>query len=451
MAFSPEALLQQIGALPSAGRYWVAFSGGMDSSVLLHTMALLRERLSAPIQAVHVDHGLSPLSGKWSQVCLARCAVLGIPCDELKIDASPERGEGPEAAARRARYEALASLLEPGELLLTAHHRGDQAETVLLQLLRGTGPHGLAGMPACRRFGRGWLARPLLPFQRESLHAYAQAQGIEWVDDPSNFDTALRRNFLRHEILPRLLTRYPAAEEVLARSAERFGEVATLLDELADEDLPSVQCGGGRASVAALKRLSPARRRNVLRRWLRGRGLPTPDAVHLNRIVDEVLEAGPDATPLVAWRGAEVRRYRDELHAMAPLPERPAGEVSWELGGPLVLPGGLGQLVARTERGRGVAMAALTGRAVTVRFRQGGERCRPAGRHETHALKKLFQEAAVPPWERQLFPLIHIDGVLASVPGLWTCQPFAAQRGEQGVCFEWLRFGIENRGQNHDN
>ncbi len=453
MTFSPEHLLKILADYPRPRRYRIAFSGGMDSSVLLHALVSLGDRLGAPLEALHVDHGLHPDSGQWSAHCTAFCETRSVPLTTCRVDARHRPGESPEAAARRARYAALKGQLDEEDMLLTAHHRDDQAETLLIQLFRGAGPHGLAAMPPQRPFGRALLLRPLLDFSREALLAYARAQQLEWIDDPSNFDTGLERNYLRHELIPAIKQRKPAVSAVLARSATHFAEAAELLDELAHQDLHAL-VGSLRAElpVDRLQALEPARRRNLLRYWLRALDLPLPDTAHLLRIEQEVLAAAVDAMPRVMWRGAEVRRYRNRLFAMLPLAEdRPEGDLAWSGEGAFDLPARLGTLGITSRTGEGIITRAWRQAAVTVRFRQGGERCVPTHRGHHHQLKKLFQEYGVPPWWRERWPLIYLNGELAAVPGLFTCEPFSAKGDEAGIVINWSGSGIANPSEKQDN
>ncbi len=434
--FTPQKLLGALEQLPPARRYLVAYSGGLDSHVLVHSLASVRDHLQVDeLHAVHVDHGLSPSAGEWRRHCTAVCGALGIPCHVLRVDARPAAGESPEAAARKARYDAIATLLREGDALLTAHHQDDQAETVLLQLLRGSGPRGLAAMPPWDRFGAGWRGRPLLDFGRGDLRLYAQSERLRWIEDDSNYDTGFERNFLRHEVIPLLRSRWPALGRTLARAATHNAEAAALLDQLAARDLVVEPDGG--VSVTLLKGLEPGRQRNLLRYWIRGAGLPLPDTVHLQRIIDELLPAAADGAPRVAWQGADVRRYRGRIYAMKPLPPHDRSRVlAWGMREPLCLAGG-GTLRALWVTGRGVKRELCLGSRVTVRFRQGGERCRPAGRGHTRSLKKLLQERGIPPWQRERIPLIHLDGRLAAVADLFVCEPFQAGEGEEGVEFAW--------------
>ncbi|MEW6648345.1 MAG: tRNA lysidine(34) synthetase TilS [Pseudomonadota bacterium] len=432
---------------PPAGRYVVAYSGGLDSHVLLHALS----RLGVTLAAVHVHHGLSRNADLWAEHCRTQCAALQVPCTVVRVQVR-HGGSGVEAAARDARYAALVQALGAGEMLLTAHHQDDQAETLLLMLMRGAGIAGLAAMPAVRPFGPGLLGRPLLGLPRAVLHDYAVAHALSWVDDESNFDTGLDRNYLRHEVLPVLRRRWPALERTLARTAAHLAEAGELMAGLAAADLATAHGSrAGTLSVAALNSLAVARRRNLLRHWLRDLGLPLPDTAHLHRIEQEVLPARPDAGPRVDWPGAEVRRYRDDLYAMAPLASVPDTELSWDLAQPLPLPDGR-CLVAAPAVGGGVSVKRLAAARVTVRFRAGGERCAPVGRGHGHELKKLFQEAGVPPWERERVPLLFVGDALAQVVGYWTCASHAAAPGEEALsCDVFAAADIASGGENNDN
>jgi tRNA(Ile)-lysidine synthase len=438
-----RALLQ---TLPDARRCWVAYSGGLDSTVLLELAAELRGSLSPVLSAIHIDHGLNPGSAAWARHCEARCADLEVPLVQQRVQVRIQDGQGPEAAARAARYAALADLLEPGDLLLTAHHRDDQAETLLLALLRGAGVRGLAAMPEVAALGAGRLVRPLLPFGRADLLAYARARGLGWVDDPSNLDLDLDRNWLRHRILPLVAERWPAVGRNLARSAGHCAEAAALVDRLAAGEVARLAGQRtGTLSVAALRGLDPPLCRAVLRHWMRGRGLPVPDTRHLARVLDEVLPARPDAAPLVAWSGCEVRRYRDDLFALAPLPPAPVGvDLTWERS-PLDLPGGLGRLHLRDAGGRELAPEVLGYGLLRVRFGVAGVHCRPVGGVHHRTLKHLYQEAGVPPWLRGHVPLVFFEGRLMAVGDLWVCGEDSTWSGRE-VRLEWMGHPLEGTG-----
>ncbi len=423
MGFDPETLHTFLETLPWTRRYLVGYSGGVDSHVLLHALARLRDQVGLPeLLAVHVDHALHPAASEWARHCRRVCEALGVSITSVTVDARPAAGEAPEAAARRARYEALRALMRPDEILLTAHHRDDQAETVLLQLLRGAGPAGLAAMPSLSSFTPGWHARPLLDVERSALLRYAEEQRLQWIDDPSNEDPRFDRNYLRHAVMPILRARWPSLSDTLARVSRHQAQAAALLRELATEDLNRLE--GSRVdalSVAALARLSEARQKNAIREWLRRRRLALPSEVQLDRLLEDVIGAREDAEPLMRWEGVEVRRYRDDVFAMPPLaPHDPGAVIAWDARAPLTLP----QLGRRLDladlQSLGLDPATLK-EPLTVRFRQGGERCRPLGYRDTRELKKLFQEAGVPPWERDRVPLVYCGERLVAVVGYWAC------------------------------
>ena len=356
---------------------------------------------------MHVDHGLHPDSARWADHCAAVCAALDVPLDVRRVDAHPARGDSAEAAARTARYAALAADMQAGDLLLTAHHQDDQAETVLLALLRGAGLAGAAAMPGQRRFGPGWLVRPLLDWPAGRLAGYAHTHALQWVEDPSNGDTRFdRRNFLRGEVLPLLGTRWPAARAGLARHAMHAAEAQALLDELAAADGATADT----LTVTQLAALPPPRQRNLLRGWLRANGASVPPQARLEALRHQALTAGTDRLPYLTLGDRAVRIWQGRLHLTSePLPAVPAGPVQWRLDAPLDLPG-IGRLQAQIGVGAGIAAALLGEPAVVeVRFRSdisGGK-----------TLKKRLQAMAVPPWQRARVPLLFRGGQLLQVAG----------------------------------
>ena len=436
--FSPESLNQHLQSLPAVPHYWVAYSGGVDSHTLLHALVALRDTLPGELGAVHVNHGLHDAAADWAAHCETVCRELDVPLVGLTADGRPGTGDSPEAAARAARYAALTCWLPAGHGLLTAQHRDDQAETLLLQLLRGSGVKGLAAMPAVAKLGTGLLLRPLLDFSRCDLQAYADRYRLHWVEDPSNTDIGLDRNYLRHRIVPELRRRWPAVAQTLARSAQHCAEADRILEQVAAEDVAGLAgSAGDTLDLAGLQRLPSERRRNALRYWLKERCGAPPSTAVLSRILHDIPASRPDASPCVRWGNYEIRRYRDRLFLVR---QRPAGSpgqrLSWSLDGSLELPGAGGMLRATRATGQGLRAAAVAG-PVEVAFRRGGERCRPAGRPQHHSLKKLFQERGVPPWERPRIPLIYVGDKLAAVAGFWVCEPFSAAPGEPGISIEW--------------
>lgn len=434
MSFTPAQLLHQLAQLPPGQRYWVAYSGGCDSTVLLHALARLRQQLPAELHALHVNHNLHAAAPEWAAHCRRVCDSLAIPLTEVEVDARAAKGESPEAAARQARYRIFSEVLRSGDGLLLAHHRDDQAETLLLQLLRGSGPRGLAAMPKHRPQGEGWLGRPLLEFSRQDLCDYAKAEQLEWIDDPSNFDTDFDRNFLRQQVLPLLQERWPAAFATLARSAGHQAEAAELLQQLAEEDWQLT--AGPQANtlrIDELLGLTSERQRNVLRYWIDTiNHLPLPDRQRLLRILTEAIPAAADAEPCIRWPGGQVRRYAGLLYVMAADPVTLVSPLQWNLNDRLELGDGRALQITKVE-GEGLRADLAKSGVITVRFRQGGEVCRPAGRGHLHSLKNLLQEWGVPPWERNRVPLLCVNEEIAAVVGYCICEPYQAASDESGI------------------
>lgn len=402
----------------------VAFSGGPDSTALLHALATLpRERA---LRAVHVDHGLHPDSVRWAEHARTFCAGLEIPCTVCRVSVDTRAGLGIEGAAREARYAALAGQLQPGELLLTAHHRDDQVETVLLKLLRGAGPEGLGGMRVRRPLGAGELWRPLLDVPRAVLRDYVQAHALACLDDPANADPRLARYVLRHEILPRLAAHWPHADDSIMRSAALCRDAAgtlrtqwqTAFAQLHDIDTGSLDAAGWRT-------LPPALREPLLDHWLHGRGRPAPTGAQRQQILRQ-LDARDGRVPCIRWPGTELHIWRGRLWALSPAPAIDATwQVDWR-GGPLALPDG-GQLV----------FDGVLPQPLTVRLRRGGEHLKPAGDRHTRELRDLFQQGALPPWRRAACPLIHEHDRLIAVADRWCSERGETLLGRPGERLHW--------------
>ncbi|MCW8921447.1 MAG: tRNA lysidine(34) synthetase TilS [Sedimenticola sp.] len=438
MPFSTKSLRQKLQQFPPPTGYLVGFSGGLDSQVLLHALVALQSQLSQPIRAVHTDHGLQPQSADWAAHCRLICDTYQIPLTDCQLNLKPLKGESLEAVAREARYRAFAQELNPGEMLLTAHHQDDQVETLLLQLLRGAGLSGLAAMPELTGFAQGFHARPLLGYSRADLEAYAREQGLEWIEDGSNLDRSFDRNYLRHEVLPLLMNRWPATAKTVSRSARHCAEADHLLDDLLGEKLePLIQSHDGSLSIQGLQELPRHYVGPLLRVWIKCRNFRLPDTVTLGRIVNEVLPAPPDSNPLVRWSGAEVRRYRDRLYLSSPLAEFDSGlKIPWKGESTLVLPGGLGRLEFSSQTPLS-ALFLSNSSHYTIRFRTGGECCRPVGRGLQKRVKHLLQEHCVLPWMRDRIPLLDIDGEIAAVIGICACEPLLQTPGSEQLQIDW--------------
>ena len=411
-----DAALSRLAIEPEhAGRLLVAFSGGIDSTLLLD--ALVRHRPSATILAVHFDHGLHPDSALWSRHCHAAAEDLGIEIVERRLELGVERvagGQGSvEARARDARYATLAALAGPGDIVLTAHHADDQLETVLLRILRGTGVRGLAAIHAVAPLGRGRLVRPLLEFTRAEIEAEAHALKLEWLEDPSNRDTRFDRNFLRQECLPLLRERWPSAGRMANRLAAQMAEAAGLLDELAAADL-GADADPARIPLALLEALPPAKQNNVLRHALGRLGLPLPDSTQIAEL-GRALGARSDAATLVRWPGAEARIYRRTLHLLPP--RVPAAEVAGHIDTANPARVAEGELRLVPSDGYGIPDR-WARQGLRIVARAGSERFRPRGHRHHKALKQWFQEQGIVPWMRARVPLIYFEDQLVAIADL---------------------------------
>ena len=441
MTFSAATLADSLedleGAAEAPARFVIAFSGGLDSTVLAHALSGLNHSGSryddVPVIAIHIDHGMQSDSADWSEQCSKMAAAMAIEFRSLRVNVELASGRGPEASARDARYSALHAELGAGDWLLSAHHREDQAETLLLNLIRGSGPAGVAGIGSIRRFGPGWLARPMLNVDRLDIRQYADELDLTWVEDPSNTDRRFDRNFLRHEILPRLKSRWPDIAVRLQRSSGHAGEASKLLVDLAEIDLQALGANSDRLPIDGLTRLSRPRQRNVIRYALRDQGLSTPTAKNLGQIQDEVIPARVDAQPLVSWPGAAVRRYRNGLYL---LPDKLADEIEIAAfaGEEHSLGAGLGSL--RWEHGHESGLSpALVATGILVKSRTGGEEFKPQGQPHTRKLKKLLQEKGIVPWMRDRLPLLYSGERLVAVGDLWLAEDAVTT---PGVAVRWI-------------
>jgi len=416
-------------------RIAAALSGGVDSVVLLDVLARAVGPLGATLSALHVHHGLSPNADDWLEFCRELAAGYGISFHSERVNIVAHHHHGPEGAARAARHAAFARA--DCDWIALAHHQDDQAETVLLQLLRGAGVAGLAAMPAVRSAGTGpSYLRPLLGVTRADIEAYARARGLRWIEDESNEDVSLDRNRIRHHVLPRLRELRPDASARIARSAGVLAEAVGLLDSLAAID--EVAClRAGRVDIERLAALDPARARNLLRYHLGGLGAPRPEAAELTELWRQLTTARCDAQLRIDVGDLSVRRYDGLMFVerRRPLPAADfslvwRGEARWpipELG-----------IVIDFEscRGEGLAREAME-RGTEVRLRTGGERLRLHPLGPRRALKDLLQEARVPPWERMRLPLVYCGGEFVCAPGIGVDVSCRARAGEQGLRVHW--------------
>jgi tRNA(Ile)-lysidine synthase len=380
-------------------RVAVGLSGGVDSVVLLHVLHELAPRYGYKLSAIHVNHGLSPNAGDWQKFCSAFCLELEIPFKAVRVKVQ-KQGRGLEAAAREARRAAFTGVR--ADAIALAHHLDDQAETVLFNLLRGTGLEGASGMPVQGRLGRKLLLRPLLEVPRSAIRAYAAEHRLGWIEDESNADEGLTRNFIRRRVGPLLASKFPRWQESLARAARHFA--GAQLDA-----------------------------RGLLRAFLKQQGLRAPSEAKLL----EMLKQLGAASTAIKHEGVVFRRYRDKVYLEKERTRSPFKPQIWNGEARLPLPALGGELHFRRVRGRGIASERIKGKALQVRLRSGGERLRPDAGRPSRTLKNLFQEAGVPPWERERMPLLFCGADLVWVPGLGADSGYAAAKGAVGVIPEW--------------
>ena len=378
-------------------------SGGVDSVVLLHMLKTRAAQAGFSLRALHVHHGLSPNADRWTRHCRALCRAWGVPLSVSRVKVR-KSAEGREAAAREARYAVFRKAR--ADVLMLAHQLDDQAETVLLNLLRGAGVRGASGMPAVASLGKKMLARPLLDAPREAIVAYAVAHGLEWIEDESNLDQSLTRNFLRRSVGPLLASRFPRWREALGRAARHF----------ARRELDSAQ---------------------ALREFLRARGLRAPSEARLSEMLKQL--AGTGARTELRHDGARLKTYRGDVFVLEDQPGTSFKPVRWKGEKRLALPGLRGELHFRQVRGRGFALPSEE--RLEVRLRSGGERLQLDPARPRRTLKNLFQEAGVPPWERERLPLLFCGDALVCVPGVGVDARYQAGRGARGWLAEWRQIG----------
>lgn len=434
----------------TTNRILIAYSGGCDSHVLLHALARLvaNRRLAGiatELVALHVDHGLDPFSADWARHCGEVTADLGVEFASTRLSALPAGG-GPEDRARRGRYRFLAEMMKPGDALVTAHHREDQVETVLFNLFRGAGLQGLSGMPAIRPFAGGFLHRPLLELPQATLIGYAETHELSYLNDPSNQDSRLDRNYIRHDVLPVIASRWPRVADNIRRSAANSADTLAIIERLGRERIVQATVSTEvdrlfQAPVVSVDRLiiDPLEVcLNTLRQWIRDAGFILPSRQRLLRLYEDLATA---SSPFMRFdlSNGSIRRYRDHLYLMESLPSLHQDSISWTAQGELKLFGGTLYVKARPLSGEGIARRHLVDQLVTVDFKTADRvvRTTPGSPHKS--LRKLFQERAVPPWLRPYIPRISIGDTLVSVPFVAENAEFAANNGEDGIRFELAR------------
>ena len=431
------ALRPDTSAATSAPALAVALSGGLDSSVLLRLAHGYARELGARLFAFHVHHGLSGNADAWLDHCRAQCEALGVTFDSRAITLAKDKS-GVEAAARKLRYAALGAMcLEHGvHLLLTAHHLDDQAETVLLQLLRGAGMAGLSGMdtansaPALLGNADLVMARPLLPVPRAALEQYAADHALTWVDDESNLDARYARNALRLQVMPALAAAFPGYQERFARSAQHAQSAQRILTEVAAEDLARV-LDGEQLDVAPLRAMSRERVQNLIRHWFGVRQVRMPSTAWLQELVDQLIEARPGAQILVTHPDCHLRRHRDRLYMTPKLDdlagmrdpddegiiERAAQAFRWNGEASLAFPD-YGGVLHFEAASLGFDPGWLRAQGLQIDFRVGGEKLKLAPNRPTRSLKYHYQAFDVPAWERLRLPVVKAGKLLLFAAGI---------------------------------
>jgi tRNA(Ile)-lysidine synthase len=446
MSFSADALRAVLDAHAPAGATGlvVALSGGADSAALLAAAAALGTAFRAvPLRAVHIDHGLQGAAAAFREACAALCRRLQIPLTVIPIVVQTAPGGSIEAAARDARYAALEAELLPGECLLTAHHSEDQAETLLLQALRGAGLKGLSAMPVCRPLGRGWHLRPVLEVAQAELLAFAAGVSGASVLDPMNQDLRFDRSYLRAEVWPLIETRWPGSARALSRTARHMAEAQELLERAAAGDVARLRDGDA-LSVPGLRTLSPPQRINAVRFWLCEAGVEPPSTARLTEALRQVFEAQADHLPAIAWGHYALRRYRQRMFLTDADPLRLEGTRTWSLAPESAVDLGpnLGILRWVEQMGGINAQRLPAGVSLSVRRRDGGEALKPAAHAKTHSVQHLCQAQGVLPWMRDALPLVFAGEALIAVADLWLDAHWCTAPVERGLGIVWQQAPI---------
>ena len=418
-----QQLLLQTPVYQHIKTWWLAYSGGVDSRVLLHLLAPLKLNL----RVVYIDHGLQVESAQWAEHCQNICAQYQLPFDVISVDVKQDHSQGLEAAARVVRYQAFENLMAEDDALLTAQHQNDQAETFLLQLFRGAGAAGLASMAVCNEFKKGWQLRPLLGFSRQQIIEFARREKLLWIEDPSNKNQRFDRNYLRHEVLPRLQQRWPSLTKTLSTAAQQQAENFQLLTELAkidlehcfeqqenDESLMMNIAQGNGLAIKYLAQLSEPRQRNCLRYWIAQQNYDLPPRHIHQQINQQVFKQRDGANIIITWSTVELRCYQGFMYILQQVVHSADQSFNWLPTDILNIPSLDKYLMAKKNIGVGICHGLLS-ETLQVKFRQGGERIKLEGQKNSRSVKKLFQQLNVPPWQRDRIPFLYYQENLVAV------------------------------------
>ena len=415
-----KATLAQLPHIPN--NIYIGYSGGVDSHVLLHACAMLPD-IKPKIIAVYIHHGLQTLADSWAEHGEKITKDLDIKFLMCAVNAAANSGESPEEAARNARYTAFQTLINENDVLLLAQHQEDQLETVLLQLFRGSGLRGLSGMPEKNHFGTGWMLRPLLHVSKQYINAYALTHHLQWIEDPSNQDTVYDRNFLRKEIIPILKTRWPSLDKTVSRSALHCAQSEEFMSSLAKVNFQHVLNQSDQSiDIALLQIYTDTQQRSILREWFELLDMKMPSQNTIERILNDVIGAKENHSPQLKLHDITLRRHHGKLMALRK--ECEAFEpCEWRNKNHSLILSNNMKLTLSIEH-KGISKTYWDNARITLKMRQGGEKIRLPYRQGHHDLKKLFQDATIPPWQREVMPLIYLDDKLAAVGNLWIAAEF---------------------------
>ncbi|UPR29338.1 tRNA lysidine(34) synthetase TilS [Vibrio crassostreae] len=417
-------------------RLIVAFSGGVDSRVLLELAAQYAKSHHIECCAVHVHHGLSKNADYWAEQCQTWCDALSVSLFIERVSLDISSGESVEKLARDARYQAFNKHIRQGDVLVTGQHIDDQVETFLLALKRGSGPKGLSSMAKVMPFtADAYIVRPLLSVTRMDIEASARDMALTWVEDESNQDLRFDRNFIRHQVTPKLTERWPSFRESVSRSAQLCAEQELLLDELLESHLQQALTEKHSLSIEVLSQHSDLLRARLLRMWLSHCNQPMPSQKQLKLIWDEVACAQADANPKLVLDEIEVRRFNHQLYIVKETKDLSSWHADVVLGDSLQLPGGLGELklmpsqsdaVSNGRNSQSFSLKDSSG-PLRVIFNPEGLSVHPVGRGHSRKLKKLFQEYQVPSWLRRRTPILMDGDRVIAVLGLFVDKNYEGQ------------------------
>ena len=428
--FNSQHVLDSLARLPSPEKYWIGFSGGADSTALLLAMWECREQLPAPIHAVHFHHGLHDEADAWVDHCSSFCRERDIPFQSEKLEIVPVKRSSQEEEARNCRYRAVGTILGDQHMYLTAHHAEDQAETLFLNLMRGSGIEGLAGIPVLRNLENGWVARPLLDRHRVDLERYLEARGINWLTDSSNEDTAFDRNYLRHDLFPQLEQRWPGLVRRLSRTARNARVSAAAMAIFIENQSGDLIRDKLKMPLQKLLELDPEMQTLIVRQWLRRHEVPVLPEARLREFLDQLAGSELTSQAEVQWEDWMIKRYQRDLWLHHRKPFMACPEIEWQSGMELGLGPDSGCL-------RLVGEPVTLPEAWLVRSRKEGDRIRLLPNGPSHKIKQFFQSAFVPPWLRSGIPVLEWEGETVALGDWIICPRLANWLFENDLEYQW--------------